>query len=87
MTPTELGGLLMKLVLFISYYFSKKLTCVSLCHKHLKKHLLMKVNIKNFFEYICRQLKYHQHSIKSKTGICVLCEFAMVPGVYILLSP
>ena len=37
----------MKLVLFISYYFSKKkLTCVSLCHKDLKKYFLMKVNMK-----------------------------------------
>ena len=36
----------MKLVLFISYYFSKKLTCVSHCHKDLKKYFLMKVNMK-----------------------------------------
>ena len=38
----------MKLVVFISYYTSKKLICVLLCHKNLKKHLLMKVNLKNF---------------------------------------
>ena len=74
---------------------------------------------KNFSEYICRQLKYHQHRIKNKTGISleiilnvckclivshskivtlaiasflfilvgVLCEFVMVQGVNILLSP
>ena len=35
----------MSTVLFINYYSSKKLTCVSFCHKDLKKHLLMKVNI------------------------------------------
>ena len=29
-------GLLMKIVLFINYYFTKKLVCVSLCHKDLK---------------------------------------------------
>ena len=37
MTSKNFGGLLMKLVLLISYYFSKKLTCVSLCHKDLQK--------------------------------------------------
>ena len=25
--------------------------------------------IKNFFEFICRQLKYYQHGIRSKIGI------------------
>ena len=29
-------GLLMKIVLFINYYFTKKLVCVSLRHKDLK---------------------------------------------------
>ena len=29
----------------------------------------MKVNINNFFEYICRQLKYHEHSIRGEIGI------------------
>ena len=43
----------MKLVLFISYNFSKKrkkrkLTCISLCHKNLKKYLFMKVTVKKF---------------------------------------
>ena len=110
----------MKLVLVISCS-QKNPTYVSLCHKDLKQSLLVKVNSKN--TYICRQLKYHQHRIRSKTGIsleiilnvfkCLIvslgstktltlatapllfllvgvlsvCEFAMVPGVYILLSP
>ena len=34
-----------------------------------EKYFLMKVNIKNFSEYICRKLKYHQHRIRSKIGI------------------
>ena len=29
----------------------------------------MKVFIKNLSEYTCKQLKYHQHRIKSDTGI------------------
>ena len=37
MTSNNFGGLLMKLVLLISYYFPKKLTCVSLCYKDLQK--------------------------------------------------
>ena len=49
------------------YISSKKLTCASLCHKDLKKYLLMK--IRNFCEYSRRQLKYHQHRIKSKISI------------------
>ena len=59
----------MKIVLFISCYFSKKLISVSFCHEDFKKRLLIKVNIKNFAEYICRQLKYHQHKIRSNTGL------------------
>ena len=85
------------------------------------KYLLVKVNIKKSIWNMCRQLKYHHHRIRSKTGISlaiilnifkcvkvslvslkflllaiapflfiligVLCEFAMVSGVYILLSP
>ena len=58
----------MKIVLFISCYFSKKLISVSFCHEDFEKHLLIKVNIKNFAEYICRQLKYHQQKI-SNTGL------------------
>ena len=65
MTSKKLGGSLMKIVQFISQYFSKKITCVS---KDLKKHLLMKIS-KTFSSYICRQLKYHQHRIKSETRI------------------
>ena len=65
MTSKKLGGSLMRIALFISQYFSKKLTCVS---KDLKKYLLMKI-LKTFSAYICRQLKYHQHRIKSETGI------------------
>lgn len=38
----------MKTVLFMSFYFSKKLTFVSLGQKDLKKRLIIKVNIKKF---------------------------------------
>ena len=38
----NLGSLLMKLALLITCIL---LTCVSLCHKGLKKHLVMKINI------------------------------------------
>ena len=34
-----------------------------------KYFMFVKVNIKNFSEYICRQLKHHQHSIRSEIGI------------------
>ena len=68
MTSKKLGGLLMKFVRFISYYFSKKLTCVSIGHKYLKRQSLIKI-LRFFSEYICRQLKYHQHRVRSKTGI------------------
>ena len=43
----QAGDLLKKIALFISYYFSKKLTRLSLDQKNLRKHLLMKGNIKN----------------------------------------
>ena len=45
------------------------MTCVSLCHKDFKKHLLIKETLKNLSEYICRQLKQHQRKIRSKTDI------------------
>ena len=45
MTSKILRGFLMKLVLFICY-FSKKTDMCLPCHKDLKKHSLMKVNIK-----------------------------------------
>ena len=66
MISKNLAGLLTKMVLFVSYYFSKKLTFVSLDYNVLKKHLLKKLS-KNLSEYISRQLKYLQHGIKSKT--------------------
>ena len=77
----------MKLVLFIRYYFSKKLTCVFLCHKDLKKHLLIKVNIKKFSEQICRQLKYQQHRIRSKTGISLEIILNVFKCLIVLLVP
>ena len=52
MTLKKLEGLLMKIVLFINYYFSKKLACVSLGHKDLKNYLLVKVNIKNLWIHL-----------------------------------
>ena len=57
----------MKIYLFELSLFKKILSHVSLCHKNFKKHFLIKVIIKNFF----RQLKQHQHKIRSKTGICL----------------
>ena len=80
----------MKLVLFISYYFSK------ICHKNLKKYLLMKVNIKKFLsKYICRQLKCNHfirnyfkclwlpHSITCSTKVLTL---TIAPILCILLA-
>ena len=46
MTSKNLGGLLMKIVLFIGYYFSNNWTVFPFATKILKKHLLMKVNIR-----------------------------------------
>ena len=69
MTSKKQGGLL-KLVNCSSQYFSKKiLSCVSLCHKDFKKHLLIKVSIKSSSECIFRKLKQHQHKIITKTEI------------------
>ena len=56
MTSKKLGGLLIKIVLFMSY-FSKKLTFVSLSHKDLEKNCSKKKNIKILSENICIQLK------------------------------
>ena len=43
---------------------------VYLEHKDSKKHFkLIIANIKNFSECNCRQLKYHQHRIRSETGV------------------
>ena len=56
----------MRIGLFISYYFSKILTFVPLCHKYLRKHLLIKVNIKNIFWIHLQTFKI---SSRSKTGI------------------
>ena len=46
MTFQKLGGLLMKLYCSYAIISQKKLTSVILGYKDLKKHLLMKVNIK-----------------------------------------
>ena len=62
----------MKIVLIISCYFFKKIP-VCLGPKNLIK--LMKVNIKTIFNYqqfltiIPRQLKHHQHGIRSEIDI------------------
>ena len=50
-------------------FFQKILSCVSICNKDFKKHFLIKVSIKNLSEYFFRQLKLHQHKIRTKTGI------------------
>ena len=68
MTSKKHGGLLIKILLFKLLFFQKILSCFSLCHKYFKKHLLVKA-LKDFSEYFFRQLKQHQHKIRSKTGI------------------
>ena len=58
MTTKKHGGLLMKVQATVqAIIFQKILSFVSLCHKDFKKNLLIKVSIKNFSEYIFRQLK------------------------------
>ena len=55
-------------------------------YKDFKKHLLTKVSIKkNFSEYISRQLKEHQHKIRSKTGI--LLEITVFKWLIVSLTP
>ena len=49
MTSKKLGGLLTKAVLFINYHFLKMLNCVSLGHKDLREHLLIKIDINKLF--------------------------------------
>ena len=68
MTCKKHGGLLMKNLTVQVVIFQELLSCVSLCHKDFKKHLLIKVSIKKWSEYIFRQLKLHHYKI-SKTGI------------------
>ena len=67
--------------------FQKILSCVSLCHKDFKKHLLIKVSIKNFSEYIFRQLKSHQHKIKSKIGISLEIALNVFKCLIVSLFP
>ena len=84
MTSKKFGLFLMKLVLVISCS-QKNPTYVSLCHKDLKQSLLVKVNSKN--TYICRQLKYHQHRIRSKTGISLVIILNVFKCLKVSLVP
>ena len=76
----------MKVVLFISYCFSKKTIFLSLCHKDLKKHFLMKI-LKNPSNYISRKLKHHQHRIRSKTGILLKIILNVFRCLLVSLAP
>ena len=57
MTSNKIEVLLMKVLLFISYYFSKKQIVFPFAIKDNKKHLLVKVNIKIFLEIHMKRVK------------------------------
>ena len=61
----------MKIVLFISYYFSRKtdLCFVFFGFNDLEKFCSESQLLKNLSEYIRSQLEYHWYGIKSKMGI------------------
>ena len=48
MTSKKHGGALTKMELFKLLFFKEMLSCVSLCQKDFKKHLLIKVSSKTF---------------------------------------
>ena len=63
-------SLLMKVLLFISCYFPKKLTCVLLGHKDLKKHFkFMRVSIKKFLWWV---KKWKWHFIRNYFEYCLM---------------
>ena len=62
----------MKIVLFTSY-FSKNLAIPRVC--------------KNFSEYICGKLKYHQHRIRNKTSISLEIILNVFKCLTISLAP
>ena len=68
MTSNKLEVLLMKVLLFISYYFSKK----QIVSPFSIKHLLMKVSIKIFLEIHMKRIKISL--IQDKKLNCILLE-------------
>ena len=71
MKSKKLIGLLLKLVLFISYYLSKKTNLCLPLRQRFEKNICSRKQIlrQQFSEYNRRQLKYYQYRIISKTGI------------------
>ena len=86
MTSKKLGDLLMEIILFISYYFSAKLTSVFLCNKDLKKHLLIKENIEKFPRIHLQTTKNHQHRI-TKTRISLIIILIVFKYFIVSLVP
>ena len=72
MTSNKLEVLLMKVLLFISYYFSKKQIVSPFAIKDTKKHLLMKVSIKIFLEIHMKRIKISL--TQDKMLNCILLE-------------
>ena len=63
-------GLFMKIMYNIQMPLFFKITDLYILLRDLKKHfMLMKKNIKKNPGYICIQLKYYQHRIRSEIGI------------------
>ena len=72
MTSNKLEVLLMKVLLFISYYFLKKQIVSPFAIKDTKKHLLMKVSIKIFLEIHMKRIKISLTQDKKLN--CILLE-------------
>ena len=58
----------MKSVLYKIVLFLKKHLCLPLSQR-FEKTFDLENKLKHLSEYICRQLKYHQHRIRSETGM------------------
>ena len=67
--------------MFINYISKKTDLCLCLCYKDLKKHL------RNYSEYVCRQVKYNQHRIRNETGISLEIILNVFKFLIVSLTP
>ena len=84
MNSKKPGILLMKLAWFINYFFSVKKTelCLPLPQRFEKTFAH-----DSKYEYICSQLKYHQHRIRGKAGISLEMILNVFKCIIVSLVP
>ena len=80
MTSRKLEDMLMKTILFIRYYFSKKLIYILLTQRFKKAHE-SKYQKRKSPGYISRLLKYHQHRISE-----IYISLEIIPNVFECLT-